>query len=161
MRLYEFRERCLIGIVSDTHGQLFAGVFNSIKNTDLIIHAGDIGGADILADLKKIAAVVAVRGNMDGGPWAKDLPAAKLIRVAGVWIYVLHNAYMLDIEPNSANIGVVISGHTHRPSIQKKNGVLFLNPGSASQPRYGGPASFALLDIHNNYIAPRIITIAD
>jgi putative phosphoesterase len=156
---YELENRCLIAIMSDTHGHLSAAVCNIVKKTDLIIHAGDIGGADILRDLKKIASVVAVRGNMDGGRWARDLPASEIVQVAGFWMYVIHDAYLLELEPAAANISVVISGHTHQPALRQENGVLYINPGSASQPRYGNPATIAILQIDGNVLLPRIIDV--
>ena len=120
-------------------------IFNGM---DLIIHAGDIGGPEVLEELSKAAPVKAVRGNMDMDDWAHRLPETKLIEVGGVLLYVIHDVYKINIKPAKAGVGAVIHGHTHKPSsIEDHNGVLFLNPGSATHPRYNSPASVALLHV--------------
>lgn len=149
----------LVGIISDTHGFLPPGAVKTFQGTDLIIHAGDIGKLDILKALQSIAPVVAVQGNMDYGEWTDDLAQAEVVEVGEVLLYVLHDVYQLDVEPSAAGFGAVISGHSHRPSVEDVRGVLFLNPGSAGQPRHGYPASVALLQIHGTYLDAKFVEL--
>jgi putative phosphoesterase len=149
----------LIGIISDTHGYLPAAVYKAFEQTDLIVHAGDIGRPDVLKALKRFSTLVAVRGNMDFGMWADRLPKTKRIQIGHISIYVIHDVQRLDLEPGSAGIRAVISGHTHRPVAQEKNGVLFLNPGSASHPKFGDKASVALLRLQANDLVPRFVNL--
>lgn len=143
----EPRDNYLIGVLSDTHGHIPSGVAKAFKNVDLIIHAGDIGDEKVLDKLSKIAPVVAVRGNMDYGRWADKLPESEIIEIGQIAFVVLHIASRLDAVPDNSGIKAVISGHTHRPDIYEKNGVTFVNPGSASYPKFGQPASAALIQI--------------
>lgn len=137
-----------MGVISDTHGLLQPAAIEAFKGADLIIHAGDVGKPDILEDLQAIAPVEAVRGNMDMDNWAHKLPETKLIEVGSVLLYVIHDVYKIDIKPAKAGISAIIHGHTHKSSsIEDHNGVLFLNPGSATQPRFNSPASVALLHV--------------
>ena len=137
----------MIGVLSDTHGHIPSGVAKAFKNVDLIIHAGDIGDKKVWDELTKIAPVVAVRGNMDYGRWADKLPESEIIEIGQIALVVLHIASRLDSVPDNSGIKAVISGHTHRPDIYEKNGVTFVNPGSASYPKFGQPASAALIQI--------------
>jgi putative phosphoesterase len=141
------KDNFLVGVISDTHGVLPPAAVKAFEGTDLIIHAGDIGKADILKALRSIAPVVAVRGNMDYGEWAYELRETEVVEVGKVLLYVLHDVYGLDTEPSVAGFSAVISGHSHRPSVEHVDGVLFLNPGSAGQPGFRGPASVALLHV--------------
>jgi putative phosphoesterase len=137
-----------IGVLSDTHGYLSPNISKVFQNVDTIIHAGDIDNPNVLHTLRQIAPVVAVRGNMDSGAWAKALPVSEFIHVGKTYIYVIHDHLRLDIDPVSSDIRVVIFGHTHEPYVHEaKSGVIFLNPGSASLPRKGQSASVALLEI--------------
>ena len=137
-----------MGVISDTHGLLQPAAIEAFKGADLIIHAGDVGKPDILEDLQAIAPVEAVRGNMDMDDWAHKLPETKLIEVGSVLLYVIHDVYKIDIKPAKAGISAIIHGHTHKPSsIEDHNGVLFLNPGSATQPRFNSSASVVLLHV--------------
>jgi hypothetical protein len=151
----------LIGVISDTHGQVPSGIPNAFKNTDLIIHAGDIGDEKVFDRLSKIAPVVAVRGNMDFGKWASQLPETEIIEVGPIILYVLHIVNRLDADPAKAGFKVVISGHTHRPDIIEKNGITFINPGSASYPKFGQPASAALIQIKGDRLDAKIIDLKD
>ena len=137
----------LVGVISDTHGVLPPAAVKAFEGTDLIIHAGDIGKADILEALRSIAPVVAVRGNMDYGEWAYELPETEVVEIGEALLYVLHDVYALDIEPSVAGFSAVISGHSHRPSVEHLDGVLFLNPGSAGQSGFRRPASVVLLHV--------------
>jgi len=136
-----------VGVIADTHGHLLAPTMKSLNGVDVIIHAGDVGSAQIMEALSGIAPVYAVRGNMDQAAWADMLPITDVVALGGVMLYVLHDIVQLDLDPASAGFHAVIHGHTHRASNHRENGVLYLNPGSASQPRYGKNASIALLDI--------------
>jgi putative phosphoesterase len=146
-----------VGVISDTHGLIRPEVFDAFKDTDLIIHAGDIGSPDVLEKLKKIAPVKGVRGNMDGGEWAYKLPASDLIEIGEILIYVLHDVYDLDLDPFATDVQVVISGHAHRPSSEYKRGILFLNPGTAGP--FRPPVTVALLTINGKSIEPYFIKL--
>jgi len=147
-QIIQTKNNFLVGVISDTHGLLQPAAIEAFKGTDLIIHAGDVGKPDILEDLQAIAPVEAVRGNMDMDDWAHKLPETKIIEVGSVLLYVIHDVYKIDIKPAKAGISAIIHGHTHKPSsIEDHNGVLFLNPGSATQPRFNSSASVALLHV--------------
>lgn len=150
----------LIGVVSDTHGRLPDDVLTAFKNVDLIIHAGDIDTPAVLEALKKISPVVAVRGNMDRGHWADPLQRVEVVEIDETILYVLHDLASLDLEPDAAGFNAVISGHTHKPAIESKKGVLFLNPGSAVMPRFNTPACVALIRIQNNTLTPEFIELS-
>ncbi len=148
----------IVGVISDTHGCLRPAAIKALKSADLIIHAGDVGKPNILEDLQAIAPVEAVRGNMDMDCWAHRLPETKLIEVGSVLLYVIHDVYKINIKPAKAGVGAVIHGHTHKPSsIEDHNGVLFLNPGSATHPRYNSPASVALLHVNGKSLVAQFV----
>jgi hypothetical protein len=149
-----------IGVISDTHGYLDARVIDAFGGTDLIIHAGDIGKPNILDALASVAPVSAVRGNTDRGPWADDLSATALLAIDRVTLYVLHDIQQLDLDPKAAGIRVVISGHTHRASLEEKNDVVFLNPGSAIEPRHNSPPTVAILTARGETLEARFIELA-
>jgi putative phosphoesterase len=149
----------LAGVIADTHGVLLPAAIRALKGVDLIIHAGDIDTTEVLDELQSIAPVVAVRGNMDMAENLRQLPETETVEVADVLLYVIHNIHRLDIAPSKAGFDAVIFGHSHYPSIVKNNGVLFLNPGSAAQPRRNYPASLAILTIQGNAIEARIVNI--
>ncbi len=146
----------LVGIISDTHGHLRPEVAEAFVGVDLIIHAGDIGNHEVLQKLRAIAPVHAVRGNMDGG-WAHDLPATEVVEIGEVLLYVLHDAYLLDLNPAAAGFIAVINGHTHKAAIEKRQGVLFINPGSASP--YSSTGTVALLNIRGRSLEPEVVTL--
>jgi len=149
----------LIGVISDTHGLLRPEAVDALQGADYIIHAGDIGRSIILDELRSIAPVVAVRGNMDGGWWAYQLPVADVLEVNKILIYVIHDISKIDVDPKTANIKVVISGHTHSPSIGNHDGVLYLNPGSAGPRRSKRPVSVALIKIAGMATKAELITL--
>ncbi len=136
-----------IGVISDTHGLLRSEVEKALAGVDLIVHAGDVGNPDILTRLKTIAPVFAVRGNVDTEPWAKELPEAAVVEADGASIYVVHNLQHLDLSPEGGGFNAVISGHTHQAEQWERNGVLYLNPGSAGPRRFRLPVTLALLDV--------------
>jgi len=136
-----------IGLISDTHGLLRPQALRALEGSDLIIHAGDVGDPEILEALKSIAPVFAVRGNVDKEPWAEALPETEVIETQTATIYMLHDVHALDLDPAAAGFHVVVSGHSHKPSRTEKDGVLFLNPGSAGPRRFDLPVTVARLDL--------------
>ena len=139
--------RRLIGLISDTHGLLREEALRALRDSDLIIHAGDVGKPEILDSLRDLAPVVAVRGNVDEAEWAAQLPLTQGAVADGAALYVLHDLQQLDLDPVAAGFQVVVSGHTHQPHQTKRSGVLFVNPGSAGPRRFNLPITLALLDL--------------
>ena len=137
----------LVGVVSDTHGQVHPRVKEALTSVDHIVHAGDIGGADVLAQLRAIAPVTAVRGNCDLGAWAADLPERAEVELGGAHIVVAHLPMRLKREVQAESVAVVVSGHSHVPSLEAVDGVLYLNPGSAGPRRLGRPRTVARIEI--------------
>jgi len=151
-------EEKTIGVISDTHGQLRPSALEALRGSDLILHAGDVGGPGILGPLGEIAEVVAVRGNVDGGELSR-LPLDQMIEVAGVTIYMIHILDDLDLEPAAAGIDVVVFGHSHQPEIREKGGVLYFNPGSAGPRRFRLPVSLGRLVISGGQARPELIEL--
>ena len=145
-----------IGVISDTHGLLRPEALAALRGSDLIVHAGDIGSPDVIEALQGLAPVSAVRGNVDREAWAGQFPKTQVVEVKGVLLYVLHDLNELDLDPVAANFQVVISGHSHRPSVKKDGGVLFLNPGSAGRRRFRLPVTVARLTIRRGEIGAEI-----
>jgi uncharacterized protein len=139
----------LIGVVSDTHGLLRPELLPALAGVDHILHAGDVGDPNILTELSRIAPVTAIRGNVDTHGPCSLLPATEAIELAGCLIYMLHALDDLDLNPQAASISVVLYGHSHKPSIDHRQGVLYLNPGSAGPRRFNLPITCALLRIQN------------
>jgi hypothetical protein len=148
-----------IGIISDTHGLVRHSVVKSFKDVDLIVHAGDIGTHEALKTLQTIAKVYPVRGNVDGGKWTDNIPFTEVVKVGQVYLYVLHDLNSLDLDPVAAGVNAVISGHSHLPKIEERNGVLFLNPGSAGARRSNYPVSIAFLYINGISIDAEIVEL--
>jgi len=148
-----------IGIISDTHGLLRPEAVERLAGVDHIIHAGDIGRPDVIAELRRIAPVTAVRGNVDRDEWAAGYPQTELVKLGGRFFYVLHNLAELDVDPTAAGIDVVVSGHSHQPKIETVDGVVYLNPGSAGPRRFSLPIALATLDLGGNGIRPRILKL--
>ncbi|HVM76259.1 MAG TPA: metallophosphoesterase family protein [Candidatus Saccharimonadales bacterium] len=136
-----------IGIISDTHGLLRPEAETALQGTQLIVHAGDVGSPEILMRLKAIAPVFAVRGNVDREAWARELPLTAVVEADSTSFYVLHNIRELDLKPEAAKIDFVISGHTHQAEQTERNGVIYLNPGSAGPKRFHLPVTLAVLDL--------------
>jgi putative phosphoesterase len=148
-----------IGVISDTHGLLRPEAVSALRGVEHILHAGDVGDAAILDQLAQLAPITAIRGNIDRtGPCAK-LPATEMIELAGISIYMLHDVHELDLDPVAAGIQVIISGHSHKPLIEWKKGVLYFNPGSAGPRRFSLPISSGLLEITNGTVSPRLVTL--
>jgi len=137
----------VVGIISDTHGLLRPEAVQTLNGVDAIVHAGDVGRPDVLDNLKRIAPVFAVRGNVDTEAWAQELPVTTVVEVNGASFYVLHNLRELDVRPDGAKFDFVISGHTHEAEQFERQGVLYVNPGSAGPRRFHLPVTLALLDL--------------
>lgn len=149
-----------IGVISDTHGLLRPEAVELLSGVDHIVHAGDIGRPEVIDALRRLAPVTAVRGNVDMGDWAAAFPATERVRLGGRSIHVLHNLADLALDPASAGIDVVISGHTHRPKVETVGGVLYLNPGSAGPRRFTLPIALATLVLDDRGVRPRIHELA-
>ncbi len=147
----------LVGVISDTHGLLRPEAIKALESTDLIIHAGDIGKLEVLEALRAISPVYAVRGNMDVGEWARDLPETEVVEIGELSLYVLHDADELDLDPVAAGFSAVISGHTHRASIDRRSGVLFLNPGTAGP--FRSPVTVALLHLRGSSLEAELVEL--
>ncbi len=145
-----------VGIISDTHSLLRPQAIDILDDSDLIVHAGDIGSIEVIHRLSEIAPVLAVRGNIDKGDWANQFPQEEVVEVGGKYLYALHNLNEIDLDPAAAGFDIVISGHSHKPSVQTKNGVLFLNPGSAGPRRFTLPIAIAKINITSKGIEAHV-----
>jgi putative phosphoesterase len=150
-----------IGLISDTHGLLRPEALAFLRGSQLIIHGGDVGGAEVLDALARLAPVIAVRGNNDKDAWSQGLRETELLRVGDVTVYVVHDLSAADTDLNAHGIGVVVSGHSHKPRIQEKNGVLFVNPGSAGRRRFRLPITVGELQILGAAVTARIVHLED
>ncbi len=148
-----------IGIISDTHGLLRPEAIKQLAGADHIIHAGDIGGPEVIEGLRRIASTTEIRGNIDTGEWAKAYPNTELVELGGRVLYVLHNLKEIKLDPAASGFDVVVSGHSHRPKIETKNGVLYINPGSAGPRRFKLPIALATLALSDGALLPRILEI--
>jgi putative phosphoesterase len=149
-----------IGLVSDTHGLIRSEALDALRNSDLIIHCGDVGDSAVLETLRTLAPVRAVRGNNDTGLWAGALPADDVVEVGSHAIYVLHNLAELDLDPAAAGFTVVVSGHSHKPVIEKRGKILFVNPGSAGPRRFTLPVTVATLGLRAGRCEAKIVELA-
>lgn len=148
-----------IGLISDTHGLLRPEARQALRGCDHIVHGGDIGNAEVLAELAELAPVTAIRGNIDRGDWAADVPAIARVTLGGIALYVVHDLAELDIDPAAKGVDVVVSGHSHRPLVLRRSGVLYVNPGSAGRRRFSLPTTIAELVVEEGGITPRIIDL--
>jgi len=149
-----------IGVISDTHGLLRPEAIAALRGSEHIIHAGDVGDPSILERLSALAPVTAVRGNVDGGTWARKLPPTNVVELRRFTIYVLHNLDELDLNPASAGFAAVIYGHSHIPRREWKNGVLYFNPGSAGPRRFHLPISVGKLFVERAKLRAEIFELA-
>jgi uncharacterized protein len=147
-----------IGLISDTHGLLRPEALAALKGAELIIHAGDVGAPEVLDQLRAVAPVIAVRGNVDHGAWADRLPPSAAVETAAARIYVIHDIGELDLDPAAAGFDVVVTGHSHKPACTERIGVLYVNPGSAGPRRFRLPVTIARLDLGNS---PRSVEFVD
>ncbi|MGJ7527889.1 metallophosphoesterase family protein [Variovorax sp. GB1P17] len=151
------RRVCLI---SDTHGLLRPEALVFLQGSDFIVHGGDIGNAGILEALAAIAPLTVVRGNNDREPWADGIAESEFLKVDGVCVYAIHDLAQLDIDPAAAGVRVVVSGHSHKPKIEERGGVLYVNPGSAGPRRFKLPIAVAELLIDGDAVTARIVELA-
>lgn len=148
-----------VGVISDTHGLLRPEAVKALAGVERILHAGDIGSPDILDALGKIAPVTAVRGNIDRGRWAQFLPSAETLELGGATVHVLHDVAQLDLSPRAARVQAVVYGHSHQPLSELRNGVLYLNPGSAGPRRFSLPVTLARLQINGKELRAQFIPL--
>jgi putative phosphoesterase len=150
-----------VGLISDTHGLLRPEARAFARDCDYLIHGGDIGSAAILDQLSALAPLTAVKGNNDRQAWAAHLPQTELIRVGGVFIYIIHDISELDIEPLAAGAQVIVSGHSHKPSIEFRDGILYVNPGSCGPRRFNLPLSVGEIRVEGTKVRARTIELVE
>ena len=149
-----------IALISDTHGLLRPEALAALQGCAQIIHAGDIGKPQVLDGLRAIAPLEAIRGNIDTADWALELPERLDLRIGGLTLHVLHDLKQLDIDPIAAGIDVVIAGHSHKPKVEQRDGVLYINPGSAGPRRFSLPISLALLELNDGDAQVELISLS-
>ena len=149
----------IVGIISDTHGLLRPQALDALRGSDLIIHAGDVGKGEILEALRALAPIFAVRGNIDTAGAAAQLRASEIVEVGSLLFYLLHDIAELDLDPPTAGFAAVVYGHSHKPSIETRDGVLYLNPGSAGPRRFSLPVTIARVAVIGQEIRPEIVTL--
>jgi putative phosphoesterase len=149
-----------VGLISDTHGLLRPEALHFLRGCDFIVHGGDIGNVGILAQLAAIAPLTVVRGNNDTGAWAEDIPQTASLEIGGVTIHVLHDIAQLD-KAGAAGAGVVVSGHSHKPSVRQEQGVLYVNPGSAGRRRFKLPVAAGELLLEGGQVSANIVRLLD
>jgi uncharacterized protein len=145
------------GVISDTHGLLRPEVVRAFQRVDLILHAGDIGNAEVLENLRTVAPVFAVRGNNDRETWAEDIPETRIVAIGDIRVYMVHDVKQIERSPTGCH--AVVAGHSHRPSIERRDGVLFLNPGSAGPRRFKLPICVARLTVQGNRLSAKLIEL--
>ena len=145
-----------VGLISDTHGLLRPEAVAFLRGSDFIVHAGDIGDPGVLTALKALAPVTAVRGNNDKGPWAKAIAETEALEVGKTFIYVIHDLAELDLDPAASGFQVVVSGHSHKPAVETREGVLYVNPGSAGPRRFTLPIAVAELEVSGRSVKARV-----
>ena len=149
----------LLGVISDTHGLLRPEAVEALRGVQQVIHAGDVGSPEILKKLATVAPVTAVRGNVDTDPWAQQLPETQVLETGGISIYLLHDLTQLDVQPEAAGFRVVISGHSHIPKQEVRNGVLYFNPGSAGPRRFKWLVSVGRLSIDRAAVSAELVIL--
>ncbi|MGB9198097.1 MAG: metallophosphoesterase family protein [Terriglobales bacterium] len=152
-------EAMLLGLISDTHGLLRLEAKSALQGVDRILHAGDVGDPEILTELEKIAPVIAIRGNVDAAGRFPALPETEVVEAEGATLYLLHDLARLDLKPEAAGIAAAIYGHSHQPKIEEKNGVLYINPGSAGPRRFNLPITVGKLRIKKGKLTAEIIEL--
>jgi uncharacterized protein len=148
-----------VGLISDTHGLLRPEAVAFLRGSHFIVHGGDIGRAGVLEELAALAPVTAVRGNNDKAPWAGAVQETEVLQVGAVLIYVVHDIATLDLDPVAAGFQVVVSGHSHRPSVTQREGVLYVNPGSSGPRRFKLPVSVGELMIVEKSVSARVVEL--
>jgi putative phosphoesterase len=148
-----------VGVISDTHGLMRPQALAALQGCDLIIHAGDVGSTAVITELSGIAPTYVVRGNVDGADWATALPMTEFVEIGGRRFFVLHEISHLDFDPADLGCAAVVFGHSHQPSIETREGVLFLNPGSAGPRRFNLPVTVARIDLSGPRMRPQIVEL--
>ena len=148
-----------VGLISDTHGLLRPEAAAFLRGSDYIVHAGDIGDPGVLAALGGIAPVTAVRGNNDRAQWARQIAETEVLQIEDVLLYVLHDLATLDVDPVAAGFQVVIYGHSHKPSVEERDGVFYVNPGSAGPRRFTLPIAAAELEVSGSSVRPKLVEL--
>ena len=148
-----------VGVISDTHGLLRPEAISALRGSDLIIHAGDVGNPELIEELRGVAPTFIVRGNIDKESWAAALPMTEVVEIGGLLFYVLHEISQLDFDPADAGFAAVVYGHSHVPSIESRQGVLFLNPGSAGPRRFKLPVTVARVRVSGQRIDSEIVQL--
>src|SRR5258706_373822 len=154
-------DAAIIGLISDTHGLMRQEALTALAGSDLIIHAGDVGKPGIIEQLRTVAPVVAVRGNIDKGAWASHLPMTAVVEARDALIYILHDIQQLDLDPGAAAFNIVVSGHSHKPGRTERAGVIYLNPGSAGPRRFKLPITVARLDLRQSPWSVEFVHLSD
>jgi len=147
-----------VGLISDTHGLLRPEVLDFLRGSEHVVHGGDVCDASVLEALRALAPLTAVRGNNDRGAWAASLRESELVRLGEIFLYAIHDLAEIDIEPRAAGVRVVVSGHSHRPSVEERDGVLYVNPGSAGPRRFRLPIAAAELSVEGERVTAKIVT---
>ena len=150
---------CIVGLISDTHGLLRPGAIDLLRGSDAIVHAGDIGDPGIIAELARVAPVTAIRGNVDTAAWAQSLPDTAVLEIGGAAVYVLHDVAALGLDPAAAGHRAVICGHSHKPRLWWKDGVLYVNPGSAGRRRFSLPVSVGRLVVRDCAVTAELLEV--
>jgi putative phosphoesterase len=153
------RREILVGVISDTHGLLRPEAIGALRGSDMIIHAGDVGNPEIIDKLRGVAPTFVVRGNIDKGDWAAGLSMTGLVDVGELKFFVLHQISQLELDPVAAGFAAVVFGHSHMPSVETREGVLFLNPGSAGPRRFKLPVAVARVRVSERRIRPEIVEL--
>jgi putative phosphoesterase len=148
-----------LGVISDTHGLLRPEAVDFLRGCEHIVHGGDIGNANVLAQLAALAPLTAVRGNNDTGKWGEGIPDTALVEVAGVRIHVIHDLALIDVDPVAMGVQVVVSGHSHRPKVEQRGGVLYLNPGSAGPRRFRLPVAVGEVVVRGGEVEGRFVEL--
>ncbi len=148
----------VVGIISDTHGLVRPQALSVLQACNTIVHAGDIGKREVLDELREVAPVTAIRGNVD--TWATNMPDSDVVEIDGRYLYVLHNVKEIDLDPRAAGFDMVISGHSHKPEITEVEGVIYLNPGSAGPRRFSLPVTLALVTVSAKRLDARIVELS-
>jgi putative phosphoesterase len=149
----------IVGVISDTHGLLRPEAVELLRGSEHILHAGDIGSPEIVPALEKIAPVTAIRGNVDTQAWARRFAETEVVELAGLQFYIIHDVNALDLSPKAAGFVAVVSGHSHQPKQEMKDGVLYFNPGSAGPRRFKLPISVGKLEVSSKGLRAQILTI--
>jgi len=152
-------DEILVGVISDTHGLLRPEAIAALRGADLIVHAGDVGAPEVIDALRNLAPTFAVRGNVDRARWADALPMTVDVDVGGLAFHVLHNIAELELDPAAVGYAAVVYGHSHQSSVEMRDGVLFLNPGSAGPRRFKLPISIARVSVSGQQLRPEIVEL--